>query len=115
MGENSLNHGAQHLGVLLLCKRAVPGILDMQWRDTGPPEVPDTWKHSACCHRGHLAGPAGSCQSLSSRAGVRPCVQGLQGLFGENCWKDTGQMLRAGVCIYISVEPSDTLSGQGLK
>ena len=78
-------------------------------------EVLDTWKYAACCHHDHPTGPAGSGQAPSSRAGFRPCVQGLQRLFGESCWKDIGQMPRARVCIYISVELTETLSGQGLK
>lgn len=91
----------------------MPGTLDVQQGTHRVSEVLDPWKHSACCH--HATGPAGSSQALSSRAGFRPCAQGLQRLFGESCWKDTQQVPRARVCIYISVKLTEALSGQGLK
>lgn len=93
--ENSLNCGAQCLGVLGVCEGAPPPTLEMWWRDTGPRGVPDTWKYCAHCHDDCPTGPAGSCLTLSSRTGVRHVFEAGRGCTGKTAEEALGADLQS--------------------
>lgn len=89
-GEFLESWGLAPGGAFTMRRGGAKNTFDVQQGTHKVSEVLDTWRHSACCHHDPPMGPAGSSQALSSRAGFSPCVQGLQRLFGESCWKDSG-------------------------